>query len=83
MILAFSFGTFLGYVIVFAFIIFIILLIKEGAKDPTAMYGVPKEKIIDALDSLVELQKKVDKIEKHIDNEKGTKETAEESQSPE
>lgn len=83
MILAFSFGTFLGYVIVFAFIIFIILLIKEGAKDPTAMYGVPKEKIIDALDSLVELQKKVDKIEKHIDNEKGTKETTEESQSPE
>ncbi len=47
------------------------------------MYGVPKEKIINALDSLVELQKKVEKIEKHIDTEKGDKETTEESQSPE
>lgn len=65
------------------FCYFFILLVIAGAKDPTAMYGVPKEKIINALDSLVELQKKVEKIEKHIDTEKGDKETTEESQSPE
>ncbi|MCX4264739.1 MAG: hypothetical protein OSJ37_08515 [Muribaculaceae bacterium] len=83
MILLMSLGTFLGYATCAIFVIFFILLVIAGAKDPTAMYGVPKEKIINALDSLVELQKKVEKIEKHIDTEKGDKETTEESQSPE
>lgn len=48
MILLMSLGTFLGYATCAIFVIFFILLVIAGAKDPTAMYGVPKEKIIRA-----------------------------------
>ena len=86
MILAFSFGTFLGYITIAIFIIICVICAHGWSKDIEAMKGMPPEKVENFLDKINDLQKKVDSIEKtlkQIEKDKKVTTPLEESQSPE
>lgn len=59
MILAFSFGTFLGYITVAIFIILCAVGAYGWSKDIDAMKGVAPEKVDNFLDKIDDLQKKL------------------------
>lgn len=58
MILAFSFGTFLAYVIV-AVIIIGILFFYGASKEPLTMYGIPADRVKKVMDRLDDWEKKL------------------------
>lgn len=64
MILAFSFGTFLGYVLFAIFIILCMIGAYGWKKDIDAMKGIPPEKVENFLDKINDLQKKLTALKK-------------------